>query len=65
MDQDRVEGAGKQAGGKLKETVGKVTDDESTEAEGKRDQLEGEVQEGWGKAKDAVDDAVDRVRDRD
>ena len=38
MDKDRVAGAAKQAKGKLKETVGKVTGDAKTEAEGKADQ---------------------------
>jgi uncharacterized protein YjbJ (UPF0337 family) len=34
MDKDRMEGAGKQAKGKIKETVGRVTGDTKTQAEG-------------------------------
>ena len=41
MDKDRVEGAGKQAKGTVKETWGKMTGDAKTEAEGKADKAEG------------------------
>lgn len=62
MDEDRGKGAAKNIGGKIKESIGKVTGDESTEAEGKRDQGEGTVQEGWGKTKDAARDLGNRDR---
>jgi uncharacterized protein YjbJ (UPF0337 family) len=45
MDKDRVEGAAKQAKGTIKETVGKVTGDAKTEAEGKADKTEGKARE--------------------
>ena len=35
MDKDRIEGAGKQAKGSVKEALGKVTGDAKTEADGK------------------------------
>jgi uncharacterized protein YjbJ (UPF0337 family) len=54
MDKDRVEGAGKQIKGKLKEGAGKITGDSKTEAEGKADQVEGKVQNTVGGLKDAV-----------
>jgi uncharacterized protein YjbJ (UPF0337 family) len=54
MDSDRPAGAVKKAGGKVKEVLGKVVGDKSIEGEGKRDQVEGSLQEGWGKTKDAV-----------
>jgi uncharacterized protein YjbJ (UPF0337 family) len=38
MDKDRIEGAGKNIKGKVKEGAGKVTGDTKTEAEGKVDQ---------------------------
>ena len=56
MDKDRPAGAVKKAGGKGKEVLGKVVGDKSIEAQGKRAQVEGSLQEGWGKAKDAVRD---------
>ena len=62
MDNDRVEGPLKEAGDKVKEEWGDVTDDTATEAEGKMDQAEGKVQNEWGEAKDAVRDATDDDR---
>jgi uncharacterized protein YjbJ (UPF0337 family) len=62
VDSDRVEGPLKEAGGKIKEEWGDVTDDAATEAEGKMDQAEGKVQNEWGEAKDDVRDAVDDNR---
>lgn len=62
MDRDRVEGPLKEAGGKVKEEWGDVTDDASTEAEGQMDQVEGNVQNRWGEAKDDVRDAADDDR---
>ncbi|MBU1325168.1 MAG: CsbD family protein [Alphaproteobacteria bacterium] len=53
-DHDRIEGAAKQAGGNIKEAVGKVTGDEKLKAEGQADQVEGKVQNTIGGVKDAV-----------
>ena len=36
-----------------------MTDNPDTEAEGKKDQVEGNIQQGWGEAKDAARDVVD------
>ena len=47
-------GAKNQASGSVKETVGKVTGDKATEAEGKAQKVGGKVQREAGKAKDAV-----------
>jgi uncharacterized protein YjbJ (UPF0337 family) len=54
MDKDRVEGAGKQMKGAIKEGAGKVTGDTRTEAEGKADKTAGKVQNAVGGAKDAA-----------
>ena len=62
MDQDRVEGPVKEAGGKVKEEWGDLTDDSATEAEGKAEQAEGKLQNEWGEAKDTVRDVVDDDR---
>ncbi len=59
-DHDRVEGAAKNIGGKIKEGVGKVTGDEKLKAEGRADQVEGKVQNTVGGIKDAVRDADKR-----
>jgi uncharacterized protein YjbJ (UPF0337 family) len=50
MDTDRIEG-------KAKEYEGKLTDDESREAEGR-------VQGKWGEAKDEADDLWEDVKDK-
>ena len=59
-DQDRIEGAAKNIGGKIKEGVGKITGDEKLKAEGRADQVEGKVQNTVGGVKDAVRDADKR-----
>ena len=55
-DQDRIEGAAKNIGGKIKEGVGKITGDEKLKAEGRADQVEGKVQNTVGGVKDAIND---------
>jgi len=55
-DHDRIEGAAKNMGGKLKEGLGKVTGDEKLKAEGRADQMEGKVQNTVGGVKDALRD---------
>jgi uncharacterized protein YjbJ (UPF0337 family) len=62
MDHDRVEGPVKEAGGKVKEEWGDLTDDPGTEAEGKVEQAEGKLQNEWGEVKDKVDDIADDDR---
>ena len=53
-DHDRVEGAARNIGGKIKEAAGKVTGDHKLEAEGKADQVEGKVQNAVGGLKDTL-----------
>jgi uncharacterized protein YjbJ (UPF0337 family) len=59
MDSDRIEGPLKEAGGKIKEEWGDLTDDASTEAEGQAEQVEGNLQNEWGEAKDEARDVAD------
>ena len=54
-----VEGNWKQVAGKVKEKLGKLTDDDLTMINGRRDQLEGKIQERYGLAKDQVKKDVD------
>jgi uncharacterized protein YjbJ (UPF0337 family) len=56
MDKDRIQGGAKQAKGSVKESIGKVTGNEQTEAEGAAEKTAGKVQGGVGKAKDALRD---------
>jgi uncharacterized protein YjbJ (UPF0337 family) len=60
MDWDRIEGNWKQFTGKVKEKWGDLTDDDLTKINGKREHLEGALQERYGYAKDKARDEVDR-----
>ncbi|MGH7019811.1 MAG: CsbD family protein [Brevundimonas sp.] len=53
-DHDRIEGAAKNIGGKIKEAAGKVTGDEKLKAEGRADQVAGKVQNAVGGLKDTL-----------
>jgi uncharacterized protein YjbJ (UPF0337 family) len=55
MNWDRVEGNWKQFKGKVKEKWGKLTDQDLTTIEGKRDQLIGKLQERYGYEKEAAE----------
>ena len=55
-DHDRIEGAAKNIGGKIKEAAGKVTGDEKLKAEGRADQVAGKVQNVVGGLKDTLRD---------
>ncbi len=58
MDKDRIAGAAKQAKGAIKEAAGKLLGDSKLVAEGKRDKVEGKVQNAIGGLKDTVRDAL-------
>jgi uncharacterized protein YjbJ (UPF0337 family) len=58
-DKDRVEGAGQNMGGKIKEGLGDLTGDQKLKSEGQADQVGGKVKNAIGGAKDALRDAVD------
>lgn len=58
MNKDEVSGNWKQFKGKMKEKWGKLTDDDMTVIEGKRDQLVGKIQERYGYAKDQAESEV-------
>ena len=60
MDKDRVDGAGKEIKGAVKDAAGKVTGDRKLQAEGKADKVAGKVQNEFGKAKDAARDEAKR-----
>jgi uncharacterized protein YjbJ (UPF0337 family) len=58
MDKDRIAGAAHQVKGAVKETIGKVTGDAKTQAEGAAEKMAGKVQNVIGGAKDAIRDTV-------
>lgn len=59
MNWDQVEGNWKQFTGTVKEKWGKLTDDDLTVINGRRDQLVGKLQERYGLAKDAAERELD------
>ena len=67
MNWDTVKGDWKQFSGKVKEQWGKLTDDDLVTIDGKREQLEGALQERYGIAKDEarqhIDDWLDSLSD--
>ena len=58
MDKDRVKGKIKDVAGRVERQAGEWTGNEETQAEGAAKQVEGKVQNAWGKVKDAGRDAV-------
>jgi uncharacterized protein YjbJ (UPF0337 family) len=58
---DRVKGAANEAAGKVKQAVGRQSNDPNLEAEGAGQEAKGNVQSTVGKAKGAVKDAVDKL----
>ena len=62
MDKDRVEGAAKNIGGKIKEGVGKATGDEKLRRDGQVDQVTGRAENAVGGAKDAAREKLNKDR---
>jgi len=58
MNKDQADGNWKQFKGKEKEKWGKLTDDDLTVIEGKREQLVGKIQERYGYQKEAAEKEV-------
>ncbi|HEX2448272.1 MAG TPA: CsbD family protein [Methyloceanibacter sp.] len=59
MDWNRIEGNWKQFSGRVRQKWGKLTDDDLDVINGRREQLEGKIQERYGLAKDNVRSDVD------
>jgi uncharacterized protein YjbJ (UPF0337 family) len=56
MDEDRIEGAARNFGGKVEDAVGAVTGDKATQARGQANRAAGAAQEAYGQAVDGVRD---------
>ncbi|SEN81404.1 Uncharacterized conserved protein YjbJ, UPF0337 family [Methylobacterium sp. UNC300MFChir4.1] len=57
---DRLKGLANETVGGAKRGVGNLTDDEALKAEGRDQKLRGQAQQERGKAKDAVENALDK-----
>jgi uncharacterized protein YjbJ (UPF0337 family) len=62
--EDEVKGKGKQVKGAVKEELGKLTRDPDLKDSGTADRVEGNVQEGFGKTKRKIGEAVEDLGDR-
>lgn len=62
--EDEVKGKGKQVKGAVKEELGKLTGNRDLEQSGTADRVEGDVQEGFGKTKRKIGEAVEKVGKR-
>jgi uncharacterized protein YjbJ (UPF0337 family) len=54
MNNDTVKGEAEKLGGKLKEAVGNVTNNDKLKTEGQAEQIKGGARKGVGQAKDAA-----------
>lgn len=61
MNRDELDGKTDQIKGKIKQGVGDLTDDQRLHDEGVADEAAGDVQEGFGKARRKVGDALHDV----
>ncbi len=64
MTWNRIEGDWKVFKGKVKEQWGKLTDDDLEVIAGKKEQLEGKLQEKYGYAQDRIRSEVDDFANR-
>jgi len=64
MNKDETEGRGNQIKGNLKQAAGKMLNDEKLHDEGVADEAAGEVQEGFGKGRRKVGEALNDLGDK-
>lgn len=62
--EDELKGQGKQIKGAVKEGLGKLTGDRDLQDSGTADKVEGDVQQGFGKVKRRVGEAVEDLGER-
>jgi uncharacterized protein YjbJ (UPF0337 family) len=60
-NRDELDGKTEQVKGKVKQAVGDLTDNERLHGEGVADEAAGNVQEGFGKARRKVGDAIEDI----
>jgi uncharacterized protein YjbJ (UPF0337 family) len=63
MNEDRIAGAATNVGGKIEEGVGRAAGDLGMQARGQARQVEGDLQQLYGQAKDTAAEAAGRIRD--
>lgn len=63
MNRDEIDGKTEQIKGKVKQAVGDATDNERMHDEGVADEAAGDVQEGFGRARRKVGEAIKDIGD--
>ena len=64
MNKDELDGKMDQVKGRVKQGIGDATDNDRLHDEGVGDEAGGDVQEGFGKARRKVGDAIDDIGDK-
>jgi uncharacterized protein YjbJ (UPF0337 family) len=64
MNRDELEGKGKQVKGKIKQSTGDLIDDQELQDEGIADEAAGEVQEGFGRARRKIGQAIEDIGEK-
>ena len=63
-DQNQLEGAAKELGGKVRGGLGDLTDNHSEHAQGKIDEMKGKAQKNLGKAQNKIEELDRKDLDR-
>ena len=64
MNKDELDGKVEQLKGKMKQATGDLTDNERLHDEGVADEAAGDVQEGFGRGRRKVGEAIEDIGDR-
>ena len=64
MNRDEIDGKGEQIKGKVKKGLGDLTGDEKLRDEGVADEAGGDVQEGFGRGRRKVGEAIEDLGDK-
>jgi uncharacterized protein YjbJ (UPF0337 family) len=62
-NRDELEGKTEQVKGRMKQAVGNLTNDDELRSEGVADEAAGNVQEGFGRARRKVGEAIEDIGD--
>ena len=64
MNKDELDGKARAAKGKVKQGLGNLTDDEQLRDEGVADEVAGDTQEGLGRGRRKVGEAIEDIGDK-